>query len=313
MSITTKTRHRAAALALAATVGLTAFKVFVGVISGSVGVLSEAVHSFLDLISAAVSYFTVRVAVKPADEDHPFGHGKIETISSLFESILLIVAAVMIVMEGVEHVRHPAPIEHETLAIVTILISMVISWFIYKHNLHAAKETDSSALHVNALHFLSDVIASAGVVIGLVLLKFTGWQILDPITAFAVAAYIFWMGIHQVRKSLGELSDQHLPVDELEIIRDLLKDMPAPVIGVHDLRTRKSGVTRHIDFHLVMCGSITVDQSHDICDDLEHRISQILPNTSVNIHVEPCSEERDHRCETTCKHSPRHYVSRKKS
>lgn len=289
--ISIKVRHRAASLALAATIGLTVFKLGVAKLSGSVGILSEGVHSFLDLISASVSYFTVREAIKPADADHPFGHGKIETLSSLFESLLLVAAAGWITYEGVQHFTHPMPIHHEGLAMVTMVISIVISYAVYRHNLGASVSADSSALRVNALHFLSDVVASIGVLVGLVLLKLTGWLLIDPIMAFCVAAYILLISVKQVKVALQELSDLQLPEREIEEVRVIVSQFEGRTIEAHDIRTRKSGATRHIDFHLVVCGHMSVNESHAVCDEIEMRICDRFPGASVNIHVEPCETE----------------------
>jgi cation diffusion facilitator family transporter len=266
----------------------------VAILSGSVGVLSEAIHSFLDLISASVSFFSVRVAGKPADEDHPYGHGKIETLSSLFEALLLALAAAWIVYEGIDHVRHPHGVEYQWLAIGVIAISMVVSYYVYLHNRSAANETDSSALHLNALHFLSDVVASIAILIGLILLKLTHWQPIDPIMAFLVAGYILYISGKQVAKALLELSDIQLPDKEIELILDTLDTFRARMINAHDLRTRKSGANRHIDFHLVLCRHMTVHESHAVCDEIEAAIEKVLPRTSASIHVEPCESEITH-------------------
>lgn len=274
-------------------------------VSGSVGVLSEGIHSFLDLVSASLSFFTVREAIKPADEDHPYGHGKIETLSSLFESLLLVVAAALIIYEGIEHLRNPQPIRHETLAMSAILISMGISYLVFLHNRKAAQIAESSALHVNALHFLSDVVASAGVLLGLVLLRLTGWLIIDPIMAFAVALYILILSAKQVKAAISELSDIQLPDSEVQAIREILQDFRGRTIEAHDLRTRKSGATRHVDFHLVVCGHMSVEQSHTYCDEIESRILSVFPAASINIHVEPCETALTNcqaRCEIYQKH-----------
>ena len=277
------------------TVGLTVFKLGVGVLSGSVGVLSEGIHSFLDLISAAVAFFTVREAGKPADQDHPFGHGKIETLSSLFESLLLTAAAGFIVWEAVDHLRNPQQIEHQEWAMGVMAVSIVVSWLVYRQNLKAAQETESSAIHVNALHFLSDVVASLGVLVALVILKFTGWALIDPIIAFAVAGYITLVSLKQVRGALGELTDTQLPEREIAKIRtqvnSVIEQNQDRVIEMHDLRTRRSGVNRHIDFHLAVCGQISVKDSHDICDEIETKVQGQYPQASVTIHVEPCEHE----------------------
>jgi cation diffusion facilitator family transporter len=292
-------RHRAATIALAATVGLTALKIGAGVISGSVGVFSEGVHSFLDLVSAALSYFTVPQAVKPADEDHPFGHGKIETLSSLFESLLLVVAAILICFEGLEHLRHPQPVAYPGFAMAVIVISLLVSYGVYRHNLAASEKTDSSALRVNALHFFSDVIASVGILVGLVLLRLTGWLIIDPIMAFLVAGYILMISAQQVKEALLELSDRQLPDSEISEINELIARFQGRMIEAHDIRTRKSGSTRHIDFHLVVCGQLSVDESHQICDEIEAEIISHFSGSSITIHVEPC-EYLKTECRGTC-------------
>jgi len=287
-------RHRAATLALAATIGLTAFKLAVAFVSGSVGMLSEGIHSFLDVVSASMAFYTVREAGKPADHDHPFGHGKIETLSSLFESLLLVVAAGMIIWEGVEHLQNPRPVTHEVLAMATIAVSMIVSYAVYRHQSAAGAVTESSAIRVNALHFLADVVASLGVLIGLGLLKLTGWQVIDPIMAFAVAAYIMAVSAKQVRGALQELSDTTLPAGEIAAIRAVIDEFKNEMIEAHDLRTRKSGAIRHIDFHLVVWGTMTVKDSHSLCDRIEDRLAEKIANASVTIHVEPQGHEHGH-------------------
>lgn len=263
------------------------------------GVLSEAIHSLLDLASAAVSYVTVREAGKPADREHPFGHGKIETLSSLFESFLLLAAAGWMVWEGVDRLKSPQEISHEWVAIGTMAISLVVSYLAYLHNMSAAIQTESSALRVNALHFLSDVAASIGVLFGLLLIQFTGWLWVDSVMAFAVAIYIVAISYKQVRDSLLELIDVQLPQHEIDTINATLDPFRKRVLEIHDLRTRRSGATRHIDFHLVVCGVFTVNDSHAICDEMEAALEAEFPQASVTIHVEPCAHI-EYGCNTVC-------------
>ncbi len=298
--ITIKVRNRAATLALLATVLLTAFKLGVAYLSQSVGVFSEGIHSALDLLSAAVAFFTIREAAKPADQEHPFGHGRFETLSALFESVLLIAASLIIVHEGIGHFQNPHPIQYAGLAILTILVSLVVSYAMFYHNRSAATLTESSALHVNALHFLTDVVASAGVLVGLVIMKITGWIIVDAVLALGVGAYIFMIAVSQAKIALFELTDSHLPESELKELREILKPYGQNNIDAHDLRTRKSGATRHIDFHLNLCRHMTVEQSHGVCDDMESDITKRFPTASVNIHVEPCGYHMNTDCHLTC-------------
>jgi cation diffusion facilitator family transporter len=278
---------------------LTVIKIGVGWLSGSAAVFSEGLHSFLDLVSALLSFFTVREAGKPADEDHPFGHGKIETLSSLFESLLLLGAAALMVYEGCAHLIHPEPLQYQGLAVGVIVLSMVVSFVMYRHNLGAANLVESGALHVNAFHFLSDVMAGGAIVIALLVVRVTGWLWIDAVMAFAVAAYILIISAKQVKIALVELLDTQLPESEINEIKVLLNSFHGKTIEAHDLRTRKSGATRHIDFHLVCCGKMSVDESHAVCDEIEHKIGSVYPNTSVNIHVEPCEFEKT-GCSLTC-------------
>ena len=289
-------RKEATLLALGATIGLTVLKLGVGILSGSVGVISEGIHSFLDLISATVAFFTVREAGKPADRGHPYGHGKIETLSSLFESLFLVAAAGVIIAEGLEHFRHPHPIQHANLAIGTILISLLVSYWVYHENTKAAQATESSAIKVNALHFFSDVIASAGILSGLIFMKLTGWLLIDPIMAFAVAGYILLISAKQVKEAMLELTDTQLPDSEIKQIEAVFKKFNDKAIEAHDLRTRRSGATRHIDFHLVVCGKMSVNESHAVCDEMESEITKIFSEASVNIHVEPCETQPGYCC-----------------
>lgn len=288
-------RHRAATLALAATVTLTGFKIIVGLVSGSAAVFSEGLHSFLDLVSAAISFFTVREAGKPADDDHPFGHGKIETLSSLFESVLLVCAAGLMILDGAMHLRKPEPLEYQGLAVGAIVFSMAVSYFMYRHNLRAAESVESSALEVNALHFLADVVASVAVIAALVVVHYTGWLWVDALMAFAVAAYIVAVSTKRVTRAMKELTDTQLPPQEIAEIRAIIGTFQGrgleKMVEAHGLRTRRSGATRHIDFHLNCCGMMTVDESHAVCDRIEDRIAARFPDASVNIHVEPCERE----------------------
>jgi cation diffusion facilitator family transporter len=300
---TLKIRHRAATAALLATVTLTAFKIFVGWLSGSAAVLSEGIHSFLDLVSTAISYFTVREAGKPADEDHPFGHGKIETLSSLFESILLVSAAGIMVYEGYDHLIHPAEFHYQGLAVGAIVFSMIVSYLMYRHNLSASIAVESGALEVNALHFFADVLASLGVLTGLVVIHFTGWLWMDAVMAFLVAAYILIVSAKRVKAAMLELTDTQLPEAEIIAIRSIIDSFEGrgagKMIEAHDLRTRKSGATRHIDFHLVCCGKMSVDESHSVCDAIEERLAKVHSNASVTIHVEPCEPAKS-GCHSWC-------------
>jgi cation diffusion facilitator family transporter len=174
-----------------------------------------------------------------------------------------------------------------------------VSFIMYRHNLSAAAEVDSNALQTNALHFLADVMASLAVIIALFVVRFTGWLWVDAVMAFAVAAYILIVSAQQVKSAMTELLDVQLPETEIFTIRSVLDAFKDRGIQTHDLRTRRSGAVRHIDFHMICCGKMTVGESHAICDEMEEKIAKVYPNASVNIHVEPCEQETPD-CHVTC-------------
>lgn len=281
-------RSRAASTALIAAFVLMVMKLGVGYWSNSVGLFSEGIHSALDLVSAALAFFTIRAAGKPADDDHPFGHGKIETLSSLAESLLLVAASVFIVIEAVKSVRNPKPLEHAGYAIVTIAFSLVLSYFVFLQNTRAAIKTDSSAIQVNALHFLADAVTAAGVLVALIAIHFTGALWLDPAIAFLIAIYILAISWRQIVRSVHELTDQTLPAEEIARAEGIFARFKPRILDVHDLRTRKSGAHRHFDCHATVCGKLTVQESHRICDEMEDAMQEEFPNSLVSIHVEPC-------------------------
>ncbi len=297
--ISTETRNRATRLALGVTIVLTALKFSAAYVSDSVGVMSEGIHSLLDVVSSGMAFFTVRHAIKPADEDHPFGHGKFETISALFESLLLVLAAVLIIVEGVERFQHPTELVHPGYSVAVMTLSLVASYVVYYNNLRAARGSESMALHANAMHFFADIVTSFAVLVGLVCIHLTGLVWIDAVLALIVGIYIIGMTVQQLRVAISELSDVQLPEAEVKRLRELIFESSANFVDIHDLRTRRSGVTRHIDFHMNVCGDSTVENSHRVCDEIESRIMNEYPGASVTIHVEPCSES-EIKCRAKC-------------
>jgi len=284
-----KLRFKAASFALGATLFLTGSKIAIGLKSNSVGVLSEGIHSALDMLSATVAFFTIREAGKPADADHPYGHGRIETLSSFLEALLLVPAALFILIEAYHHYKNPAPLTHSGLALGVIGLSLVISWVGYAHNMSAAKKTNSSAIKLNALHFLADAVTCAGVLVALLLIQWTGLSWIDPLVAVLIAIYIFAISWRQIKKAWHELTDTVLPPDDEQKIKRVLDQFLNRVIEYHDLKTRRSGVKRFVEFHLIVEGTMTVDESHTICDEIEADLQKLFDEVDVTIHVEPQS------------------------
>lgn len=263
-------------------------KVVVGLMTGSVSVLSEGIHSAIDLVAALIAMFSVRVASLPADEQHAYGHGKVENMSALVEGALVIVAAVWIVIEAVTKLRggHEAP--SVTLGLWVMGLSATVNWLVSAYLIRVARLAQSMALEADAVHLRSDVWTSVGVFAGLLLVRLTGLAWLDAAVALLVAVMIMKAGWDLCRKALSPLIDARLPqVEEAEIIR-LIRQHESDFVEFHGLRTRQAGAERHVDFHLVVHGKRSLEEVHRLCDEIEKAIEDRYPLTNVLIHPEPC-------------------------
>jgi cation diffusion facilitator family transporter len=290
----------AAGLSILSNSILVVSKLIIGLIMGSVSVLSEAIHSAVDLIAALIAFFSIRAAAKPADSTHQFGHGKIENVSGTIEGLLIFGAAGLIIYEAIKKIISGLEIESIDLGIGIMAISAILNLVVSRHLHRVAKKTDSVALEADAWHLTTDVYTSAGVMVGLVAVWVTGWHILDPIIAMAVAGLIVKAAWGITRKSFRHLLDVRLPKHEIKAINASLLTYTGKTVGYHDLRTRKSGNQRFIDLHLVLPKSTTVEDAHKICDSIERDINKRLPNSHVNIHCEPCELNNDGSCPSEC-------------
>ncbi|MFH1937551.1 MAG: cation diffusion facilitator family transporter, partial [Bacteroidota bacterium] len=243
-------------------------KVVVGVISGSVSIISEAIHSFMDLLAAVIAFFSVRISGRPADLKHPYGHGKFENISGVVEAILIFVAAFWIIYEAVKKIIHPEAIDSIWIGVVVMTISAVVNTFVSQKIYKVARETDSIALEADALHLKTDVYTSIGVAVGLALIWITGYHFFDPVVAILVALLILKESYNLLHKAYGPLLDTALPEEDVETIRQTIKSHCLGKIDYHNLRTRKAGNFRYIDFHLNVPRDMTVKEAHDLCDQI---------------------------------------------
>ncbi|RMG22328.1 MAG: cation transporter [Armatimonadetes bacterium] len=285
----------AAALSVASNLLLTACKVVAFVFSGSVSVLSEALHSVGDIVASVLAYASVRVSDLPADAEHPYGHGKVESFAALAEALLLVGAGGYVLYEAIGRFQDPKPIEVD-LALWIIVATAVWNVGVSSYIGRVAEETDSEALRADAAHLRADVYTSVGVVVALILVKFSGWLLWDPIVAVLLSGWILLAGGRIAFRTFESLIDRRLPEEELKIIVQILKDHPH-VRGYHQLRTRKAGSQRHIDAHILLDDDLSLTEAHDITEDVEDRIRAALPNVHVHLHTEPYQREREHRRE----------------
>jgi cation diffusion facilitator family transporter len=272
----------------------------IGIITGSLSVLAQAIDSFLDLFAVVITFLAIRVAARPADEDHPFGHGKAENVAAIVQSVLIFFAGGSIIYAAVRRVETEAALEMTEAGMAVMAVSIVASVFLSRYLLRIARREDSMALEANAHNIAADVYSAAAVLIALLVVRLTGITIIDPILAGLVALYIFKVAFDVLRKSFGGLVDVKLPEDEENAIRSFITEhFGGEVVSFHKLRTRKSGSQRHVDLHLVMPKHISLEKAHDMCNHLEKDIKDRWSDSNVVIHVEPCDNDCDN-CELSC-------------
>lgn len=278
-------------------------KLAVGLLIGSVAVISEAIHSGVDLVAAGIALFAIHTAGKPADEDHPFGHGKVENISGTVEALLIFLAAAWIVFEAIHKLIDPSPLESAGWGAGVMLVSAVVNILVSNQLFKVGKETDSVALQADAWHLRTDVYTSAGVMVGLGIVWLGKWLLpqfdlswVDPVSAIIVALLIVRAAWQLTREAARDLLDASLPVDEEAWIRDYVARLSPTVRGFHHLRTRKAGAHRFIEFHLIVERALSVADSHQISEVIECDIEERYPGASILVHIEPC----DGRCPQHC-------------
>jgi len=293
-------RSGAARLSIFIVISLIAVKVIAGAITGSLSVLAQAVDSLLDLFAVSITFLALRIADRPADTGHPFGHGKAENIAAIIQAALIFIAGGSIIYAAVRRIQTHAVLEMTGVGIGVMAVSIIASIFLSRHLLKVARKEDSAALEANARNIAADIYSAAAVLIGLIVVRITGIGIIDPILAGLVALFILKVAYDVLRKSSGGLVDAKLPEDEEQIIRAAITEhLGGEIVGFHKLRTRKSGNQRYIDLHLVMPKHISIEKAHDMCDHLEKDIEEKLVRTDVTIHVEPCDDDCDN-CDLTC-------------
>ena len=293
-------RSGAVRLSILVVVSLIVLKVVVGIITGSLSVLAQAIDSFLDLFAVIITFLAINVAARPADESHPFGHGKAENVAAIIQAVLIFFAGGSIIYAAIRRIQTEAALEMTEAGMVVMAVSIAASIFLSRYLLRISRQEDSMALEANAHNIAADVYSAAAVFIGLLVVRFTDITIIDPILAGVVALYIFKVAFDVLRKSFGGLVDVKLPESEESAVRlAITEHFTSEVVSFHRLRTRKAGNQRHIDLHLVMPKHISIEEAHDMCDHLEKDIEGRLLNTDVIIHVEPCDNNCE-ECGLTC-------------
>ena len=303
-------KQNTARLSVISNTCLVLMKFVVGFAIGSVSIISEAIHSSMDLIAAVIAFFSVRMSAEPPDATHSFGHGKFEDLSGLIEALLIFVAAILIIYEAVIKLLGHTTVELQPemliFGIAVMGISALANWYVSHRLFIVAKESESITLESDAWHLRTDIYTSLGVFAGLVLITITKNTIFDPLVALCVAVVIMKAAYDLTKRSLTDLSDHSIPETDEKRIRKIICEHSGTYAGFHDLKTRRSGPEIFIEFHLVVPGDISVTHSHDLTDHLEADLNTEYPRASITIHVEPCTEGKCNRCGDFCTFSKKH-------
>ena len=287
---------RFAWISIAAAVATMALKGTAYWLTGSVGLLSDAVESIVNLIGAVIALIMLTIAARPADEDHAYGHGKAEYFASGAEGALIVIAAISIAVAAVNRLIHPQPLEQAGAGLAISTAASLINFFVARILLRAGREHNSITLEADARHLMTDVWTSAGVIAGIIAVALTGWQVLDPLIALAVAVNIVWSGYVLIKRSTLGLMDSALPPDELAaVMRILGKYEEQEGIRHHALRTRQAASRRFVSVHVLAPGAWTVDAGHDLLEQLEADIRAALPEVTITSHLEPLDDPASHQ------------------
>jgi ferrous-iron efflux pump FieF len=284
---------RAARASVLVAISLALLKLVTGLLTGSLAVLSSAIDSLMDILMSGVNLMAIQHAELPADEKHPYGHGKFETLATIFQAGVIALSGCWIIYEAIQRLSAQSIISQPQSGIFVMAVSMAASYLLSRYLRRIARETDSSALEADSLHFSMDVFTNLALLVGLVVLMIFDLSWLDPAMSIMVACYILFEAFRLMRHGMSDVLDEQLPESVRTEIERLIEDHKHDLFGYHNLRTRRAGSQKLIDFHLTVCKHLSVKEAHDITDYIEKKIAAQINGSDVTIHVEPC---RRHDC-----------------
>ncbi|MCX5935926.1 MAG: cation diffusion facilitator family transporter [Pseudanabaena sp. LacPavin_0818_WC45_MAG_42_6] len=279
-------------LSIGAAIATISLKLGAYLLTNSVGFLSDSMESGVNLVAAIGAVWALTYAAKPPDEEHVFGHSKAEYFSSGFEGALILVAAVSIAIAAIPRLLNPQPLEQLGIGLALSLVASAINGGTALILLREGKRLHSITLRADAHHLLTDVWTSVGVILGLFLVSVTGWLILDPLIALLVAANIVWTGVKLIQESGSALLDASIPLEERQMINEILSSYDRHQVQFHAIRTRMAGTRRFVTFHILVPGVWSVQQGHDLCEEVESAICNALPHMNVLTHLEPLEDPK---------------------
>ncbi|EGD53782.1 cation diffusion facilitator family transporter [Gordonia neofelifaecis] len=294
MAEQTRDLSKWALLSIATAIVVIALKLLAWQLTGSVGLLSDAAESVVNLVAAVVGFFALRIAARPADDDHNFGHVKSEYFAAVIEGVMIVVAAVIIIVTAVDRLIHPRELESVGLGLAVSVIASVINAAVAWQLIRVGRRHRSLTLEADGKHLMTDVWTTAGVIVGVAVVAITGWAVLDPIIAIAVAVNIIFVGYHLVRRSTLGLMDTAVPEAERAEIDAVLDRFRGDGIDFHDVRTREAGHLRYVQLHMLVPGDWSVQRGHDLLEDVEAALHAAVDDLVPTIHLEPIEDPRSY-------------------
>ena len=289
---TERTARRVALNVSGAALLLAAAKAAVGIASGSVAVLSSALDSFGDMLASFANFVFLKIAAKPADEDHHFGHGKAEHLAALLQGAILLTGGILLGIRAIERIRMPQPVDSSIVTIATMIASIGATTAITSYLKRNAVQSESSALAGDALHYTSDVISNGATIIALIVVRYTGNPLIDSILGISVACWIGWNSLYLIWNAGNDLMDPALPEHEIATIIEAIERADPTVIAFRELRTRRSGGVRFVDFELCIDRAVSFERAHEITELVKEKIRQAIPRVFITVHAEPVDQNR---------------------
>ncbi len=278
---------KTALLSVFASLFLITVKLIFGFFTNSISILTSAVDSLLDLTASTVNYFSIRKSDKPADTDHKYGHGKVEGLAGLFQSLLIFLSSLYLIYISGKRIIYGGELSSLDYGILIMALSVVISFFVARHINRVAEETESLALKADSYHFRFDVYTNLGVIIGLIAIRLTGLTFIDSIVSIIIAVLIIWSTLEILKKSIDVLMDRELPDHIVKKVEGVIEKYKPTVKSYHKLRTRSAGAKKFIEFHLVIDHTLSFVESHELAEVIVKDIESTIPASEVTVHVDP--------------------------
>jgi len=292
-------KQKASLFAVLSALVLASSKFSVGLISGSLAIISSGLDSLLDTFMSGMNFFAIRKAAQPADDSHQYGHGKIEDLAAVAQSVVIVFSGSFIIYKAVDSYLNSITITYSLYDFLVMIVSLVLSFVIVLMLRRIGKQTDSNALLADALHYTSDLFSNSGAILAIALTYYTGRTFYDLVFAIIIGCIIIFSAVKIAKSGISGIMDSSISDKMTREIEHIIQEMPFPAAGFHKLRTRYSGSTKYIDFHMLFCRKLHVDEAHELANRLEKEISKEVKHIDMVIHIEPCNNNCD-LTEATC-------------